>query len=825
MNYASTQRRGRGRSLRLTLTLLLLAASLLLVACSPTPPQARGSLRITVAGTADPAHIAVSGPEGYSTTVTATTTLENLAAGDYSLQAAPAGNHFVTGELDKEVVVEANGTADATFTYARAFEFVAASDTSSASLGGALQLTGTLSNLHTDLTEVEVRLSQPSAWDLSAPGPWLMATAGSVSSSATDSGAAIGSNTFVFEVSGEIAGQALKQNVPVSVELLPMVTSTADNASSPAVGTLRYLVEESRIEGHTITFDPALASGGPVTVELEDQLTIGRSLSIDGYAAPATRVGITRAAGMGAFRLLQVGQAGAAEAGPEVELSRLELYGGEAPTNQHGGAILSYGELRVADSLVHGNQAHHGGAVHAASGSLTAIDVSFESNTAASWGGALFASNGTTIELRGSAFEGNQAQNGGALLVGNGTPARQDRATLLIADSDFTANSATAGGALTSYAEAEIHGSAFHGNQASGGGGAIRNHYRMVIGQESNITNNRASTYGGILNDGIMEIRDSEVRHNWAMAGDGGGIYNGYIGADARLDGTDTKSLLIVRSLLEANEAQGDGGGVYNVQLLEIVDSSFVQNEAEGLLGGGGVYSTSVTGSDPQNQRGTVVVSGSTFTGNLASSGAGGAIAVGVPAAAPGPRFTMLNSTVQGNFADGDGGGISLARLGGAGDQAVTAFVSFSTIASNRSIAGYGAGVHTRYGDLHLRGNVIANNVTQRPTANQFEHDLYAYAGSATSHGYNWVSTDASQGLNPVATDVTDTAITLGVLQFNSGPTKTKLPPAELGDVLPGHCLDGSGAQLTVDQRGQPRPGPNGTCYRGAVEPQSSELP
>jgi len=122
-------------------------------------------------------------------------------------------------------------------------------------------------------------------------------------------------------------------------------------------------------------------------------------------------------------------------------------------------------------------------------------------------------------------------------------------------------------------------------------------------------------------------------------------------------------------------------------------------------------------------------------------------------------------------------------------------------------------------------GNVIANNVTQRPTANRFEHDLYAYAGSAKSHGYNWVSTDASQGLNPVATDVTDTAITLGVLQFNSGPTKTKLPPAELGDVPLGHCLDGSGAQLTVDQRGQPRPGPNGTCYRGAVEPQSSELP
>src|ERR1700686_4183961 len=70
--------------------LLLLAATVLDTGCSSsTEPKPTGSLQLTVSGLpgAAAAAITVTGPAGYSHTVTATTTLTALVPGSYTIAA------------------------------------------------------------------------------------------------------------------------------------------------------------------------------------------------------------------------------------------------------------------------------------------------------------------------------------------------------------------------------------------------------------------------------------------------------------------------------------------------------------------------------------------------------------------------------------------------------------------------------------------------------------------------------------------------------------------------------------------------------------------
>jgi sugar lactone lactonase YvrE len=103
-------------------TVALLAAA----ACgsSATGPST-GSLTVTIdaPGGVTPA-VAVSGPGGYSKVLAATTTLTGLAAGIYTLTAAPVtttdpvvGTTYITNVTGSQVTVNAGGLASATATY------------------------------------------------------------------------------------------------------------------------------------------------------------------------------------------------------------------------------------------------------------------------------------------------------------------------------------------------------------------------------------------------------------------------------------------------------------------------------------------------------------------------------------------------------------------------------------------------------------------------------------------------------------------------------------------------------------------------------------
>ena len=115
------RRRARAR-LRGLFAIPLVWASL---ACSSDDPVApvRGSLLVTIAGLPanQPASVTVGGPGNTSQAVTATATLNDLAAGSYDIRAqnvTAAGVVYVPTPATQAVTVPAGGTATATVTYA-----------------------------------------------------------------------------------------------------------------------------------------------------------------------------------------------------------------------------------------------------------------------------------------------------------------------------------------------------------------------------------------------------------------------------------------------------------------------------------------------------------------------------------------------------------------------------------------------------------------------------------------------------------------------------------------------------------------------------------
>lgn len=107
------------------LSVLALLLVVVLAACSSSP--ATGSLKVTVSGLPAGVNgaVTVTGPGGYSTTVTATTTLPNLSLGTYSvvIAAVPVANAIVPVMYDgsassSSVTVTENTTASTTVSYA-----------------------------------------------------------------------------------------------------------------------------------------------------------------------------------------------------------------------------------------------------------------------------------------------------------------------------------------------------------------------------------------------------------------------------------------------------------------------------------------------------------------------------------------------------------------------------------------------------------------------------------------------------------------------------------------------------------------------------------
>jgi hypothetical protein len=309
-------------------------------------------------------------------------------------------------------------------------------------------------------------------------------------------------------------------------------------------------------------------------------------------------------------------------------------------------------------------------------------------------------------------------------------------------------------------------------------GGAILDHSDNGHGPlkvtRSRFTDNTATDGGAIGSaHGNVEIESSVITSNHAR-----GI-NNVGGAIANFGGA-----VIVRSTrIENNTASARGGGIFSpAGTMTVVDSTISDNAVTSHGQGGGIFA----GGGASD----LTVRGSTISGNQADFEGGGIDNSG--------NIAVERSTIAGNSAgvpdesDVLGGGISNHGTG---------TLTSVTVAGNAAVGDgpLGGGI-ANAGDLTVTSSIVAGNAAGN------------CAGTVDDGGY-----DLEDGSScAFATHAVDADPLLQPLAGNGGPTQTMAlaPGSPAVGQVPG-ADPGCGG--TTDQRGVPRPQGDG-CDIGALE-------
>jgi hypothetical protein len=367
-----------------------------------------------------------------------------------------------------------------------------------------------------------------------------------------------------------------------------------------------------------------------------------------------------------------------------------------------------------------------GGAIEVRDARLTAIDVDFRNNAAASpgpdvGGGAIYAMGSLDITVVGSRFNGNSGSNGGAigLLQSNGR----------FVNSVFNGNAATGSGMNQVVDGCPGIG---HANQGGAGGnsGAI-----AVDGSD----------------DTDLLVCGSSFTGNTA---------NELAGALGRTPNITPRRTTIDRSLFQGNRARQAGAlFVVNSAPIEILASTFADNSA-------------VSFGAAQIEGGRLQITNSTFAGNEATRGVGGALLLG--------------------------------SLDGSSS------IRNATFANNKSLAGGGYFSAAIFGQTSfpIDNTVFSNNLTNDGGSPMQCTFTPASGGADMQWPRNHIAGGAPD--TPCVQGIAFADPLLGALSDNGGPTPTLQPAAN-------SPLRNAGRNCpTTDQRGRPRN--SAQCTIGAVE-------
>jgi hypothetical protein len=275
-----------------------------------------------------------------------------------------------------------------------------------------------------------------------------------------------------------------------------------------------------------------------------------------------------------------------------------------------------------------------------------------------------------------------------------------------------------------------------------------------------------ADVGGAILNSGSLIVSACTFTNNacCALDNEGGTI--------------QVENSTLAKSYSSDNGAGGRSAGIWNESGTVVVRNCSITNNS--ALRGGGIWNG-----------GTLTVSNSTLAQNRASYSSGpmpgGAIFNDTNASA-----TLVNTTVSGNYAMNQGGGI--LNLG-------TLWLLNCTIASNQAYGNpsdgalAGGGIWNS-GNVHSKNTIIAGNTVQQGQGPDF-------FGNLDSLGFNLIQNAA--GCTNVGVDTGDLLGVdplLGPLQDNGGPTYTHalLPGSPAIDAATSNGAPGT------DQRGLFRP-------------------
>jgi hypothetical protein len=624
------------------------------------------------------------------------------------------------------------------------------------------------------------------------------------------------------------------------------VPSTVTNLSDSGPGSLRDAIA-STPAGGTVDFQPELAG----TIALSTgELGIAEDLTIAGPGASTITV-----SGNHASRVFDI------TAPVTVAISGLTVADGFEAAD--GGGILNRGTLTLTDSTLAGNSASvtsgvSGGAIDNL-GTLTVADCFFHANSAI--GGVAFLggpgsggglANSGTATVTGCTLSDNSGSGSFGAGAGGGI---DSSGTLTLTGSALTGNSANLGGGISASAGVlTVTHSTFDRNSGLNGGGIHNNHAEVTV-RDCVLSGNSTGQFGGgIFNNGMLTLLDTTLSGNGGRSSSsalGGGVYNG---------GTLTASGSTLSGNFASGSGAGAGGGIYSTGTLMLTDCTLRDNSANyvdvGSGIGGGIDNTStmtltrcaLIGNTAASAGGGIVnahtfddqlvtVADCTFSGNSAR-GAFNALAGGIY---NGGLLALLDTALDGNFANQNGGGIdndggtltvsnctlsgnSATTFAGAGiyNQG-TLTVTASTLAGNAMAHGAGGGIYnvlaltldrcTLSGNSADRGGGLAN---AGPGTVRIRNTLVAgnqasaspdVGGTLASQGYNLLG-DGTGGSGFAATDLVGTADNpidplLGPLQDNGGPTPTMA-------LLPGSPALNTGDPAllgTADQRGVVRTG------------------
>lgn len=316
--------------------------------------------------------------------------------------------------------------------------------------------------------------------------------------------------------------------------------------------------------------------------------------------------------------------------------------------------------------------------------------------------------------------------------------------------------------------EAELRNLTITGGYLSSGGGGLENRGSLTLTGVVVSGNYGVYLHGAISNSGTLTLTESQVSNNSGL-----GIFN---------DGTAT-----LRQTIVSGNSWSDGGGVHNAAdgVLFLIDSTLSGNVAQ--YAGGGLFNA-----------GAAQLTNTTVTDNTVESfgreSGGGGIMNFLYA-----ELTLINSTVSGNHAIDNGGGIANSGI---------ATLVHCTVSGNDG----GAIQHAPYGGPR-ESMMIANSIVDGTCSS---------ADGTASAGHNLESPGNTCGFDDPSDQVSvpTEALNLGPLGDNGGPTLTQAleRPSDAIDVIePEDCLDADGQPLTTDQRGVERP-QGQDCDVGAVE-------
>ena len=419
----------------------------------------------------------------------------------------------------------------------------------------------------------------------------------------------------------------------------------------------------------------AAPEGATITVcagTYNEHLSITRSMSILGAGAGSTTI-----------------DAGLTGSAIEVSAANLTLGGftfTRGRTGTQGGAIKCTGSgLYISGSTFTNNRAEAGGGGIGGSACTIALDgVSFDTNEGRDFGGGVYLVNSTGI-IANSQFTGNSADYGGAVHLVDGD--------VDISNSRFTTNTARVrGGALYQQSDSTVANSVFSMNHAGWTGGAVHTNQHAPTFTASQFTGNDAAWEGGAfyIHQGASVLTDNTISGNHSVD-DGGGL---------RM--FETRSRL-ERNVISNNRAEeADGGGLKISHLPStFIDNMFIDNWAEGA--GGGMELDNCSS----------VVRGGVISGNHASIGGGIHVMLW-----PRSGGVIEDVRVIGNDSH-RGGGIYFEN------NYVPVTVRRLIITGNE--AEYGAGVYTRGTPLRMSNTSVYRNQSGGVGGGFYVHSSYHY--------------------------------------------------------------------------------------------------